>query len=156
MEVQSRHLHPILKYVRDDYYPYVVLPHPIDLHLRGPDLPPRPPEPEPPQMPARPPEPEPPRMPERPREPELPSMPKRPIRPNLPELPQPLMSKLRSAVTAGAGVAVLVGLIVAGAPAFVVAVGIGSVTTLARFLYESWTYEKRKIRERKSRKNKGT
>jgi hypothetical protein len=134
MQVQGGHSHPILKYVREDYYPYVVLPEPIALHLRGPDLPPPPPDPEPPQMP------------ERPREPELPTMPKRPVRPNLPDLPQPLMSKLQSAVATGAGVAVLVGLIAAEAPAFLVALGIGSVTTLASFLYESWTYEKRRAK----------
>ncbi|MGY4614698.1 hypothetical protein ACVWWY_002807, partial [Thermostichus sp. OS-CIW-38] len=72
MQDHDRHSHPILRYVRKDYYPYVVLPQPIALLLRGPDLPPCPLEPEPPQMPARPLEPEPPQMPERPTERKLP------------------------------------------------------------------------------------
>lgn len=92
MQDHDRHSHPILRYVREDYYPYVVLPQPIALLLRGPDLPPCPPEPEPPQMPERPTE-----------QPELPRMPERPVRPNLPELPQPLMGKLQSAWATGAG-----------------------------------------------------
>ncbi|MGY2838365.1 hypothetical protein ACVWXE_002443 [Thermostichus sp. MS-CIW-41] len=58
MQDHDRHSHPILRYVRKDYYPYVVLPQPIALLLRGPDLPPCPPEPEPPQMPERPTEPD--------------------------------------------------------------------------------------------------
>jgi Skp family chaperone for outer membrane proteins len=54
------------------------------------------------------------------------------------------MGKLQSAWATGAGVAVLIGLIIAEAPAFLVVVGISGVVTLARFLYESWTYEERK------------
>jgi hypothetical protein len=29
MQDHDRHSHPILRYVREDYYPYVVLPQPI-------------------------------------------------------------------------------------------------------------------------------
>ncbi|WP_414421303.1 hypothetical protein [Synechococcus sp. W60.1] len=105
-------------------------------------------------MPARPLEPEPPQMPERPTEPELPRMPERPVRPNLPELPQPLMGKLQSAWATGAGVAVLITLIIAEAPELVVLAGIVGIAALARFLYESWTYEKRKEKYERERAEK--
>ncbi len=115
--------HPILKYERNDCYPYIVLPAPISLQLREPKLPPPPRKPEPPQLPPR------------------------PVEPRLPELPTPVMDNLRAALSTGAGVSVSIALIIAliigEAPGFLILAGMAGVATLARFLYESWTYEER-------------
>lgn len=119
MHTPSWKPHPILKYERRDCYPYIALPTPISLQLRGPELPPPPRKPEPPQLPPR------------------------PVKPQLPEIPTRVMDKLQAALSTGAGVAALIALIIAEAPFFLILAGIAGVATLAQFLYESWTYEER-------------
>jgi hypothetical protein len=64
--------HPILKFLRNDYYPYIVLPESIELHLQGPQLPPRPLIPSKPEMPAK------------------------PIEPALPKIPKKVMEKFQA------------------------------------------------------------
>lgn len=109
--------HPILKFVRNDYYPYIVLPEAIELHLQGPQLPPRPPMPSKPKMPAK------------------------PIEPTLPKIPTKVMGKFQALASTGASVVALVVLIIAEAPFFVVAAGMSGVLVLAKFLHDSWNYE---------------
>ncbi|PIK87438.1 hypothetical protein SYN63AY4M2_07425 [Synechococcus sp. 63AY4M2] len=53
------------------------------------------------------------------------------------------MDKLQAALSTGAGVVALIALIIAEAPFFLILAGMAGVATLARFLYESWTYEER-------------
>ncbi|TVQ44179.1 MAG: DUF559 domain-containing protein [Gloeocapsa sp. DLM2.Bin57] len=111
--------HPLLKYIRKDCYPYLALPQEIYLHLQGPKLP---------EKPSLAPEP---KKPEKPTPPELPSIPTR------------VMGKLKSAVSAGAGSIVLLAIIAAEAPFFLIAVGTAGVGLLLKFLYDSFTYEER-------------
>jgi hypothetical protein len=110
--------HPILKYQRHDFYPYILLPQALELHIKGPTLPDRPVIHEP-------------------------VIPERPTRPRVPEVPQQVWDKLTAAASTGAGLVVLIGIIIAELPWFIVLAGTAGVAALAKFAYDSFTYEQR-------------
>ncbi len=113
--------HPVLKFNRNDYYPYVQLPRAIELHLSGPVLPPKP------------------------ENIIAPTLPQKPEEPSLPKAPPVLMQKLEAELAIGAGVAILVGVIIAGAPGFVIARGMITVVRLAKNAYDSYNYKNIKL-----------
>ena len=111
--------HPVLKFNRNDYYPYIQLPRTIELHLSGPVLPPKP------------------------KNITAPILPQKPNEPSLPKVPKKVMEKLEAALSTGAGIIALVAIIIAELPWFLIIAGMAGVTALAKFAYDSFEYEKR-------------
>jgi|GEM_PF-2640567 len=110
-------LHQILKYVRKDCYPYVVLPEAIASYLQGPTLPPKP------------------------TPPTKPLLPRKPEPPPIPEVPSKVMDKLQAAAASGAAIVGLTSLIIVEAPSLLITAGSLGVIALAKFVYDAWTYE---------------
>jgi hypothetical protein len=111
--------HPVLKFNRNDYYPYVQLPRAIELHLSGPVLPPKP------------------------KNITEPILPQKPNEPSLPKVPKKVMEKLEAALSTGAGTIALYTMIITELPWFLIIAGMAGVTALAKFTYDSFEYEKR-------------